>query len=342
MNPSAALRFWKGPVASLGLLITALASAQTPAKLDPPAKPTVTGKFTGNGKAAAIKFVTVAEHEPFSGKEAVTLIFSEKDASASKRPSMDAMFGKLGSSLTLSVFREDGGIFGCEVSHSAHAKRGFSSLGSIKMEDFKCAGGNVSGHVITGKELDTFGEKWEVDLTFAAPLPDKLRNAPPTPAPAPKSVAGEEPAKPAKEEPKRGAGPVIPVQKLPLPKDATNVEFKSTVEQIQLSSPRPVDAVAKELAANLKQQGWKEGAGSLIGKTNAILKREQGDAKLTIFVQPAAPGSTVKILTEGLDWSGTPSSVAPKKAASEPSAKDIEDEANKAIKDALKNLPKGL
>ena len=324
---------------SVALLMTGLVSAQAPAKLDPPVKPTVAGKFTGNGKAAAIKFVTVAEHEPFSGKEAVTLIFSEKDASASKRPSMDAMFGKLGSALTLSVFREDGAIFGCEVSHSAHTKRGFSSLGSIKMEDFKFAGGNVSGHVITGKELDTFGEKWEVDLTFAAPLPDKLRNAP---APAPKPVAGDEPARRAKEEPKRAAGPMIAAQTLPLPKDSTNLEFKASVEQIHLSSPRPVDAVAKELSANLKQQGWKEGAGSLIGKTNAILKREQGDAKLTIFVQPSKPGCTVKILSEGLDWSKAPRSAAPERTAGEPSIKEIEDGANKAIKDALKGLPKGL
>ena len=313
--------------------------AQSPAKLDPPIKPSVTGKFTGNGKPAAIKFVTVAEHEPFSGKEAVTLVFSEKDASASKKPAMDAMFGKLGSTLTLSVFREDGGIFGCEVSHSAHTKRGFSSVGSIKMQDFKFAGGNVSGHVVTGKELDTFGEKWEVDLTFAAPLPDKLRSAP---APEPKPVAGNEPAKPAKVEPKRASGPVIAAQTLPLPKDATNVDFKSGVEQIHLSSPRPVDVVAKELSASLKKQGWIEGAGSLIGKTNAILKREQGDAKLTIFVQPAKPGSNVKILTEGLDWSKAPRSAAPEKAAGEPSIKDIHDEANKAIKDALKGLPKGL
>ena len=43
-----------------------------------------------------------------------------------------------------------------------------------------------------------------------------------------------------------------------------------------LSHARPVEAVTKEFSANLKQQGWKDSAGSLMGKTNAILRREQG------------------------------------------------------------------
>ncbi|HEV3005027.1 MAG TPA: hypothetical protein VGX78_11230 [Pirellulales bacterium] len=35
---------------------------------------------------------------------------------------------------------------------------------------------------------------------------------------------------------------------------------------------------------------------------SAILNRTRGAAKLTIFVKPAAEGSTVTIMTEGLDW----------------------------------------
>jgi hypothetical protein len=302
-------------------------------------KPTVSGKFVGNGKNAAIKFVMVEEHEPFSGKEAITLIFTEKDPATAKKPSFDAMFGKLGSALILSV-HNDGEIFGCQVAHSAHSKQGFSSLGVIKMLEFKIEGGNVRGHVSTGKELDAFGEKWDVDLTFAAPLPAKLRNAPAAPA----KPGASEPGEPPKKEPKPAAsGPLIAARKLPLPKDATDVEFKAIVKQIQFSSARPVEAVAKEFSANLKQQGWKDSAGSLMGKQNAILNREQGDAKLTIMIQPAAAGSVVKIFTEGLDWSGggdaTPS--ASKKADDDPSVDDVEAEAQKLLKDALKKLPKG-
>ena len=341
MSTLPSLPFSRLSAAITALFVAGLATAQTPAKLDPPVKPTVSGKFVGNGKNAAIKFVTVEEHEEFSGKEAVTLIFTEKDPAKVKKPSFDAMFGKLGSALILNA-HHDGGIFGCQVAHSAHEKQGFTSIGEIKLVEFKIAGGNVSGHVSTGKELDTFGEKWEVDLTFAAPLPAKLRNAPSVPVPA--KPAASDLVEPLKKEPDSVAKPLIAARKLPLPKDAMDVEFKPTVNQIQLSSPRPVEAVAKEFSANLKQQGWKDSAGSLMGKQNAILRREQGDAKLTIMVQPASAGSVVKIFTEGLDWSGGGDKTPPasKKASDATSVEDIEAEAQKLIKDALKNLPKGL
>ena len=305
-----------------------------PAKLDPPVKPTVSGKFVGNGKNAAVKFVTVEEHESFGDKEAVTLVFTEKDPAASKKPSFDAVFGKLGSALIVSVFREDGGIFGCEVAHSAHSKRGFTSLGQIHMVEFEVAGGNVTGHVSTGGTLDTFGEKWEVDLTFAAPLPEKLRNAPA----AKEKTAANTPRETSKPEPKASAGPLIAARKLPLPKDATDVQYKQLVKHIQFSSALPVVAVAGEFSAKLKQQGWKESGRDLIGKANAILKREQGEATLTIMIQPTAAGSVVKVFTEGLDWSG---GNGEKPAAASKPARD-DDDGDDIEKDALKNLPKGL
>ena len=343
MMPFPSLRFGQISAAFFALFFAGFATAQTPAKLDPPVKPTVTGKFLGNGKNAAIKFVMVGEEEAFGGKEALKLIFTEKDPATSKKPSFDAMFGKLGSALILSV-DHDGGIFGCEVAHSAHQKQGFSSVGRIKMAEFKIAGGNVTDHASTGGELDTFGEKWEVDLTFAAPLPAKSRNVPVAP---PKPVATE-PGKPAIKVPKAATGPLIAARKLPFPKDATNVEFKALVKQIQFSSAQPVEAVAKEFAANLKQQGWKDGAGNLMGKKSAILKREQGDAKLTIMIQPATSGSVVNIFTEGLDWSGFDGAASPaKKDTGVPKIGDVDGEvgkalhdAQKALQDALKGVPK--
>ena len=306
-----------------------------PVKLDPPVKPAVSGKFTGNGKNAAVKFVTVEEHEEFSGKPAVTLVFTEKDPAAARKASFDAAFGKLGSALILSV-HHDGGIFGCQVAHSAHEKQGFTALGEIHMAEFEIAGGNVKGNVRTGKVLDTFGEKWEVDLKFAAPLPEKLRMA----SLAPPKPAASEPRESTKKAP---AGPKIAARKLPLPKDAADVQYKQLVEHIQFSSAQPVEAVAKEFSASLKQQGWKDGAGSLLGKKNAILQREQGGAKLTIMIQSAAAGSVVKIFTEGLDWSGGGEEKPPAKG--KPADDDDDDlgrEAEKLLKDALKKLPKGL
>lgn len=338
MKPLSSLRTGRFSAALSALFLAAFCTAQTSGQTDAPLKPTVSGKFVGNGKNATIKYVLVQEEEPFSGKEAVKLIFTEKDPATVKKPSFDAVFGKLGSALILSVHRDDGGIFGCEVAHSAHKRQGFSSIGKIKMVEFKIEGGNVTGHVSTGGEQDAFGEKWEVDLTFAAPLPAKLRDAP---APAPKPAASE-PNEPAKKAPKVASGPLISARQLPLPKDAVEVEFKSTVNQIQFSCARPVDTVAKEFSANLKQKGWKDSAGSLMGKTNAILRREQGEAKLTVMVQPAGAGCVVKIFTEGLDWSGGSDSAAPvsKKAAGGVNVEDIEAQAQKLLNDALKNLPK--
>ena len=329
--------FGKEATLDFDVPIDAEVKAAAPAKLDPPVKPTVTGKFIGDGKAAQVKFVTVEEHEPFNDKEAVTLIFTEKDPAVSKKPSFDAMFGKLGSALILNVHRVDGGIFGCQVAHSAHSKQGFTSLGQIHMVEFEIVGGNVKGHVSTGGTLDTFGQKWEVDLNFAAPLPEKLRNAP---AAVEKPVAKES----SKMEPKAPAGPLIAARKLALPKDATDVQYKQLVKHIQFSSAQSVATVAGEFSAKLKQQGWKESGRDLMGKTNAILKREQGDAKLTIMIQPAAAGSVVKVFTEGLDWSGGDEGkpAAKSKPADDDDGDDIEKEAEKLLKDALKKLPKGL
>lgn len=275
MKTFPSLRFWQFSAALIALCFADFATAQPPAtaaaadtKLDEPVKPTVTGKFVGNGKNAAIQFVVVEEREAFSDKEAIRLIFTEKDPATVKKPSWDAGFGKLGSALVISVFY-DGGIFGCEVSHSAHTKRGFSAVGEIKMAEFKVAGGNVTGHVITGKELDAFGEKWEVDLTFAAPLPAKLRSGaaipPKAPVTEPKPIV-KEPRGSAKKETKAADGPLISARKLALPKDATDVEFKALVKHIQFSSPQSVEAVTKEFSANLKQQGWNDGKGGADGE----------------------------------------------------------------------------
>ena len=81
-----------------------------------------------------------------------------------------------------------------------------------------------------------------------------------------------------------------------------------------------------------------------MGKTNAILKRELGEATLTIMVQPTAAGSVVKIFTEGLDWGGGEEATPParKKPAVADEDDDIEKQADKLLKDALKTLPKGF
>ena len=65
---------------------------------------------------------------------------------------------------------EDGGIFGCQVVHSAHSKKGFSSVGQIKTDNFEFTDGKVQGELTTDGQVEVFGETWEVNLKFVAPL----------------------------------------------------------------------------------------------------------------------------------------------------------------------------
>lgn len=315
---------------TVGALLTSN-SAVTTVLAGTSSEVTVEGSFLGDGKDGEIRYLVVQTREPFSDKAAIRLVFTEKDPAKSEKPDFDAGFKKLGSALILSVFR-DGDIFGCEVAHTAHSKSPFSALGQIKTEDFKVAGGIVSGRVTTGGELDAFGQKWNVDITFSAPLPEG-------------AFAGDE-AKPMtkkEDEPEKAsvpAGPKMAVGDLPLPASALDVEYKKVVGHITFRSNSPVSEVAGEFSAKLKELGWKDGPGSLSGKANAILKLERDSAGLTIMVQPSGVGCDVKIFTEGLDWSNAPTNGSPAPAASPATGvNEIEDEAQRMLKEALKGIP---
>lgn len=312
-----------------------LSMAQTPAD-----QPTVSGTFLGNGKDGNIKHLVVTAREAFNDKGAIKLVFAEKDPAKSKNVDMDVTFNRLGSALMISVFK-DGTIFGCVVSHTAHEKAGFSSLGEIKTEDFQVTDTQVSGRVTTGGERDAFGEKWAVDLQFSAPLPaGAFAVAAVEDTADARPMAAKEKAKTDEEAATTATGPKPAVARLPLPDAARDVEYKAIVKQIAFSADAPVSTVAKEFSSKLAAQGWKEAPGSLMGKTNAILKRQLNGAELTAMVQPAAGGCTVKVFTEGFDWSDTPASApATAPAKVETDADAIEAEANRLINDALKSFP---
>lgn len=313
-------------------VLVCLTHAETPSN-----KPVVKGTFLGDGKDGNLQYLIVQTREPFSDQSAIRLIFTENDSSKSKKPDFDAGFKKLGSALILSVFK-DGSIFGCEVAHTAHPKSPFSSVGKIKITDFKVTDTEVSGHVTTGGEDDAFGQKWSVDLNFSAALPKGAFAAASEPLSESKKTA-----KDTDDEPPAAAGPKIPVADLPLPVGARDAEYKTVVEQIAFSSDASVSAVANDFSAKLKQKGWKESPGSLMGKTNAILKRTLNGAELTAMVQPAGKGCTVKIFAKGFDWSNPPASASPQPAkSSTEEAKNPGVEAKRALDKALKQIPRGL
>jgi hypothetical protein len=253
-----------------------------------------------------LKYVSARWGEPFSGKTGIVLVFTEKDHSKDKKPDFNASFGKFGSALIISL-HEDGDIYGCQVVHSAHKKQGFSSIGSIETGEFSFADGKVEGGLTTNGPVDTFGETWEVNLKFVAPLgeipkefqvaeSEKTDKA--TSTPNEESGTGDDDEKPARQP----GAPQLKAKDLALTKDATDVEYKDLVEHVLFKSKSKVKSVCAELAANLKAQGWANDGADMIQPQSSILKRKRGEATLTIFVKPADGGSQVQMFTEGLSW----------------------------------------
>ena len=283
--------------------------ASTAKKYGPAAnvKPTVSGIFKGNGKDASLAYVSARWGEPFDGKPGILLLLTEKDHSKEKKPDVDAMFGKFGSALIISL-HEEGDIYGCQVVHSALKNKGFSSIGSIETSGFTYDAGKVEGEITTNGPIDVFGDSWEAKLKFVAPLGEipkeyqvsEAANEETKPAP-PKSEKSEsdESDNGAAKQP---AAPGLNAKGLALTKDASDIEYKALVEQMSFKSKLPVKDACAELAKNLKAQGWTTDGSDLVNANSAILNRKHGQAKLTIFVKPGNGGSEVKIMTEGLSW----------------------------------------
>jgi hypothetical protein len=270
-------------------------------------KPSVTGVFKGNGREAKLANVSAHWREPFSDKPSMVLVFTEKDHSKDKKPDFNAGFGKFGSALVVSL-HEDGDIFGCEVAHSALKHQNFSSIGKIRTNDFEYADGQVKGELTTDGPADVFGETWEVNVKFVAPLgeipkefqvadskkPEEDATDKPPTTEATTELSEKAAPKPAKDQ--------LNVKDLALTKDAADVDYKALVEHLLFKSKGNVKSVCAELTANLKAQGWTKEGSDLITAASSILKRKRGDAELTIFVKPENGGSQVQIFTEGLSW----------------------------------------
>jgi hypothetical protein len=130
----------------------------------------VSGKYVGNGQEAKLTHAVVVPHEPWEGEQAYTVILSEKDPAGVKKPDFDAMFGKLGHALIVSLTRK-GDIFSTQVCHQGLQKSGFSTVGSLFVDKLKIEGGQISGHFFTKQPETFFEDTWEADLTFQAKLP---------------------------------------------------------------------------------------------------------------------------------------------------------------------------
>jgi hypothetical protein len=298
---------------STGLIGTTTEAEQ---KAAPLAKLGVSGKFQGNGKEAKLAFISAYPREAFDDKPSLTIVMTEKDHSRDKKPDIKAGFGDYGSALVISC-HEDGSIFSTTVAHAAHKRQGFSSAGSLNFTEFQIAGGQVQGRVKTDGEEEFFDDKWEVDLTLAAKYmaqkpaetkPTTAANKPAATATSDKPANARTPEKPTSDKPTtdkpmptKPAAAGLKASDLVLPKDATDITYKKLVEHISCKSPTEYKAAARAYAKLLAEQGWKSDGSDLFG-VSCILNRTRGDASLTIFVKPDGTGSTVSVITEGLDW----------------------------------------
>jgi len=154
----------------MGLLLAVTGVLAVTGRLAAADDPPVSGVYKANGQEAKLAYVSTSKGEPFADKPTIVMVFTEKDHSKDKKPDVGAMFGKYGSALIMKVY-EDGQIVGCQVAHTAIKKGSFSSIGQMKMSDFKIADGKITGKLSTGGEAETFGDKWQVDLKFQAPAP---------------------------------------------------------------------------------------------------------------------------------------------------------------------------
>ena len=162
MNSLTALRRVRvpsGAIAVLALVFFSMVSARADAP--------VSGTYMINGKPVALKYAKAIKGEAFDNKETTVVILTEKDASKSKSPENDTMFGKLGGGLILKI-TSDGELVGTQV---VKDKVQFSASGNVKLSDYKAEGGKVTGKVATDGPQTFFKDTWQIDLTFTAAGP---------------------------------------------------------------------------------------------------------------------------------------------------------------------------
>ena len=135
---------------------------------------TVSGRYVGNGKEAKLAFASAYVADGMSGKQAVVVVMTEKDHSASKKPAFDADFGKFGSALTISVHRPDGGIFSCQVAHQGLKRSPVSVIGTIKAEGLSFDGGRIKTRFTSKGPDKFFDDVFEVDVQVDAAIRPKL------------------------------------------------------------------------------------------------------------------------------------------------------------------------
>ncbi|MCA9249011.1 MAG: hypothetical protein KDA42_17920 [Planctomycetales bacterium] len=188
------------------------------------------------------------------------------------------------------------------------ANHSLSVSGPRLTGEIRAENGRVRGEaVLAGKEDSPTGDA-NFEITFDLPLivtPVKAAKPASTPAPATalKPNARDTPPASAGTMPKSaGEGIALSAYSLPMPENASEVNYKTLVKQITYKCPSNVTTIASFLNQELGKQGWNKSGADLLTPKSSILKRSRGDASLTLFVRAEGAGSKVTIMSEGLSW----------------------------------------
>ena len=114
---------------------------------------------------------------------------------------------------------------------------------------------------------------------------------------------------------------------LPLPKDATEIEYDDFFESIEFKTAADVKATAEFLTKELGDKKWTKGATEFDLTTFVRTKVTQGKSSLAIDIRSEDTGSEVAIKSKGMQWDGMKAELArtkkesPKTAATTPQKK---------------------
>jgi hypothetical protein len=121
---------------------------------------------------------------------------------------------------------------------------------------------------------------------------------------------------------------------LPIPDDATDVEYEDFFERIEFNCPLSVKAAADFLSENLEKSEWTESGAGQVTERFVRLERTKGRSSLSIDIRAEETGSRVSIRTKGMNWAGiketnerTKKSSTKSAAVSPPKAKPVEEAA---------------
>lgn len=132
---------------------------------------TASGRYVGNGKEVKLAFASAWPRDPFSGKDTIVVLVTEKDHSASKKPWFDAGFGKFGAELQFSLTVPDAKLIGTEVGHPGLKRSPVSVSGtSIQAEGVTITDKRVEGRFFTPKPGTFFDDVFEIDMKVAADI----------------------------------------------------------------------------------------------------------------------------------------------------------------------------